>query len=70
LRTDPKPIDPNTLVAGGDWSTHYYNGLIYESDITRGFLIWAFIDPSILGARHLDRLNPQTQEYTTGGRGW
>jgi hypothetical protein len=64
---DPKPIDPAAFTIGGDWSTHFYNGLIYQSDITRGMLVWAFVDKSILGARFLDRLNPQTQEFTTEG---
>ena len=67
---DPKPIDPNQFTIGGDWSSHFYNGLIYQSDITRGLLIWALIDPAVLGTRFLDRLNPQTQEFTTRGRGW
>ena len=67
---DPKPIDPTQFTIGGDWSTHFYNGLIYQSDITRGFLTWALIDKAVLGARHLERLNPQTQEYTTKGWGW
>ena len=37
---DPAPlVDPNPPVGielGGDWSTYWYNGRIYESDITRG----------------------------------
>ena len=33
-------------------------------------LVWAFLDKSILGARFLERLNPQTQEFTTKDRGW
>jgi hypothetical protein len=31
---DPAPLVPTQL--GGDWSTYWYNGRIYESDITRG----------------------------------
>ena len=31
---DPPPLVPTQL--GGDWSTYWYNGRIYESDITRG----------------------------------
>ena len=60
---DPKPIDPNAFTIGGDWSSHFYNGLIYQSDITRGMLVWAFLDKAVLGARFLERLNPQTQEF-------
>ena len=48
---------------GGDWSTYWYNGLIYESDITRGLLVWNLSDRAVAGARKLDHLNPQTQEF-------
>jgi hypothetical protein len=69
---DPAPlIDPNPPVGielGGDWSTYWYNGRIYESDITRGLLIWKLSDPAVAGARMLARLNPQTQEFTIAGR--
>jgi hypothetical protein len=65
---DPAPlIDPNPPVGielGGDWSTYWYNGRIYESDITRGLLIWRLSDPAVAGAMRLDRLNPQTTPFT------
>jgi hypothetical protein len=64
---DPAPlVDPNPPVGielGGDWSTYWYNGLIYESDITRGLIIWRLSDRAVAGARKLDHLNPQTQEF-------
>jgi hypothetical protein len=65
---DPAPlVNPNVPTAielGGDWSTYWYNGRIYESDITRGLLIWNLSDPAVAGARKLGHLNPQTQETT------
>ena len=65
---DPAPlVDPNPPVGielGGDWSTYWYNGLIYESDITRGLLIWNLSDRAVAGARKFGHLNPQTQETT------
>ncbi len=65
---DPAPlVDPNPPVGielGGDWSTYWYDGRIYESDITRGLLIWKLSDPAVAGARKLGHLNPQTQEFT------
>jgi len=61
---DPAPLTPTQL--GGDWSTYWNNGFIYESDITRGLLIWNLSDPATAGARKLDHLNPQTQEDTIG----
>jgi hypothetical protein len=69
---DPAPlIDPNPPVGielGGDWSTYWYNGHIYESDITRGLIVWKLSDRAVGGARKLARLNPQTQEFTIEGR--
>ena len=62
---DPVPITPNTYTIGGDWSSHYYNGLVYQSDITRGLLSWVVLSPALIGSRPLGRLNPQTQEFTT-----
>jgi len=59
---DPAPLVPTQL--GGDWSTYYYNGRIYESDITRGLLIWNLSGNWDAGARKLPYLNPQTQEFT------
>jgi hypothetical protein len=61
---DPAPLDPDTLVLGGDWSTYWYNGLIYESDITRGLITWNLSSSAVAGARKLDHLNPNTIEFT------
>jgi hypothetical protein len=60
-------VDPNPPVGielGGDWSTYWYNGLIYESDITRGLIVWNLSDNAVAGAKKLDHLNPQTQLET------
>jgi hypothetical protein len=63
---DPAPlVDPNPPVGielGGDWSTYWYDGLIYESDITRGLIVGNLSDSVVAGAKKLSRLNPQTQE--------
>jgi hypothetical protein len=63
---DPAPLDPNTLELGGDWSSYWYDGRIYESDITRGLLIWELTDPAVATAQRLGHLTPQTQEFTIG----
>jgi hypothetical protein len=64
---DPAPlVDPNPPIGielGGDWSSYWYNGRIYESDITRGLIIWNLSDKAVAGARKLGHLNPQTQEF-------
>src|SRR5918997_1428183 len=68
---DPAPlVDPNPPVGvelGGDWSTYWYDGHIYESDILRGLLVWRLRDAAVRGAVDLGRLNPQTQETDREG---
>jgi hypothetical protein len=65
---DPAPlVDPNPPVGlelGGDWSTFWYNGFVYESDITRGLIVWNLSDKAVAGAKKLGHSNPQTQEFT------
>jgi hypothetical protein len=75
---DPAPLQhasptPPTagIILGGDWSTYWHNGYIYESDITRGVLTWQLNlgnDATAAQANeHLKRTNtfatsnPQTQ---------
>ena len=63
---DPAPLHPTTLITGGDWSTYWYNGWIYESDITRGLLVWNLSSRVVAGAKKLPFLNPQTNMFTIG----
>ena len=62
----PTPLSTARLILGGDWSDYWYNGRIYESDITRGLIIWRLSDPAVANAMTLGHLNPQTQEFTIG----
>ena len=64
---DPAPLVPTQL--GGDWSSYFYNGYIYESDITRGLYAWKLDDRDVRDAIKLSHLNPQTQEFTIDGKG-
>jgi len=65
---DPAPLvnpnNPTAIEGGGDWSTYWYDGYIYESDMTRGLLIWKLFDRAVFGAFKLGHLNPQTQEFS------
>ena len=67
---DPAPLvnpdNPTAIEGGGDWSSYWYDGRIYESDMTRGLLIWDLCDKAVAGAgaKMLGHLNPQTQEFT------
>jgi hypothetical protein len=62
--SDPPPLVPTQL--GGDWSTYWYNGYLYESDITRGLNIFRYTGAELDNAPRLSHLNPQTQEFTIG----
>jgi hypothetical protein len=70
---DPAPLvnpnNPAALELGGDWSTYYYNGRIYESDITRGLVVWNLSDNVVAGAMNFGHLNPQTQETSFSFKG-
>ena len=61
---DPAPLSSTSLQGGGDWSSYWYDGEIYESDMTRGLITWRLNDDAVAGARTLQHLNPQTQEFT------
>jgi hypothetical protein len=56
------PIPPVGIEGGGDWSSYWYDGEIYERDMTRGLIVWKLRDRAVRGAIKLGRLNPQTQE--------
>ena len=66
---DRGPISGTTLVLGGLWSTYYYNGGIYGSEIARGFDSWKLTPTDLLSANEiaaaaevqLERLTPQHQ---------
>jgi hypothetical protein len=61
---DPAPLNPVVPEDGGDWSSYWYDGEIYESDMTRGLITWRLNDPAVAAAQTLGHLNPQTQEFT------
>jgi hypothetical protein len=76
---DPLPLDPpvpgqheggRTNFRGGDWSSYWYNGYIYESDARRGLYIWKVHAPEVRGPKvRLGYLNPQTQHVSINRRG-
>ena len=72
---DPDPLDPPTDASpggrinfrGGDWSSYWYNGRIYESDTRRGLYVWNVSGRSAGGPTvQLDHLNPQTNHISIG----
>jgi hypothetical protein len=67
--SDPPSFGPGSSCGGlctiaGAWSTYWYNGEIYESDITTGLNTFALHDRVTRRTIKLERLNPQTQEQT------
>jgi hypothetical protein len=49
---------------GGDWSTYWYNGRIYQSDLVWGLLVWRLDDDRVGTFFRTPYSNPQTQEFT------
>ena len=70
---DRGPYDPSKLVVAGYWSTYWYNGAIYGSEIGRGLDIFElkpteFLTQNELDAAKLvkvDELNVQSQPHYT-----
>jgi hypothetical protein len=52
----------------GAWSSHWYDGFIYESLIGEGLNIFELKGRDTRSAIKLGHLNPQTQEFTIDGR--
>ncbi|MGB8541633.1 MAG: hypothetical protein WCD49_08355 [Candidatus Acidiferrales bacterium] len=67
---DRGPIDPKTLILGGDWSAYWYNGNIYGSEIARGLDVFELTPTKFLTqneidaakAIHVSELNVQDQQ--------
>ena len=72
---DRGPIDDEQLVVGGYWSSYWYNGRIYATEITRGLDVFALEPSDYLTAEEIaaaeaasyanTRFNPQTQTQVT-----
>ncbi|MDA0179494.1 hypothetical protein OJ997_04235 [Solirubrobacter phytolaccae] len=64
---DPKALPKTTTYGsdgypdGGDWSTYWYNGKIYEADIYRGLMVWDLDNSFTDRANTVAYSNPQTQ---------
>ena len=67
---DRGPIYPDTLVLGGPWSSYWYNGYIYASEIARGLDIFELTPTKFLTQNEIDaaktvrlsELNVQNQQ--------
>ena len=56
--------NPNAVVLGGNWSSYWYNGHIYTSEILRGFDVHKLNDSMFDQAETVESktLNPQMQQ--------
>jgi hypothetical protein len=67
---DRGPLDPHTLILGGDWSAYWYNGHIYASEIARGLDVFELSPTESLSQNEIDaaktvrvaELNVQNQQ--------
>jgi hypothetical protein len=70
---DRGPIDPKSLVLGGEWSAYWYNGYIYGSEIARGLDVFKLTPTKFLTRNEIDaaslvkvnELNVQNQQQIT-----
>jgi len=51
---DRGPLDPKTLVLGGEWSAYWYNGYIYGSEIARGLDVFQLTPTKFLTQNEID----------------
>ena len=70
---DPTPLPEDHPTArgdpdGGDWSTYWYNGKIYESDIYRGVMVWDLDNAFTNRAKTVDGLQPADADRRLRGR--
>jgi hypothetical protein len=51
---DRGPLDPKNLIVGGYWSTYWYNGNIYGSEISRGIDVFRLLPSEYLTQNEID----------------
>jgi hypothetical protein len=60
---DRGPVDSTRLASGGYWSTYWYNGLIYGSEIARGLDVFELIPSAFLTANEIEAAKSVRLEY-------
>jgi hypothetical protein len=51
---DRGPLDAKTLITGGYWSTYWYNGYIYGSEIARGLDVFKLLPSEYLSQNEIE----------------
>lgn len=54
---DRGPLDPEKLITAGFWSTYWYNGYIYGSEIARGLDVFRLTPTEFLSQNEIDAAN-------------
>jgi len=60
---DRGPLDPEKLELGGYWSTYWYNGFIYGSEITRGLDVFELQPSGFITQNEIDAAKSVKLEY-------
>ena len=60
---DRGPADSTKMAAGGHWSTYWYNGRIYSSEISRGLDVFELTPSPALTQNELDAANSVHVDY-------
>jgi hypothetical protein len=60
---DRGPLDPEKLELGGYWSTYWYNGFIYGSEITRGLDVFELQPSGLLTQNEIDAAKSVKLDY-------
>src|SRR6185295_16118214 len=60
---DRGPLDPEKLELGGYWSTYWYNGYIYGSEITRGLDVFELQSSGFLTQNEIDAAKSVKLDY-------
>jgi hypothetical protein len=60
---DRGPVDAKELESGGYWSTYWYNGYIYGSEMARGLDVFALTPSAFLSQNEIDAANTVKLNY-------
>jgi hypothetical protein len=60
---DRGPVDPDRLRSGGYWSTYWYNGYIYGSEMARGLDVFELMPSPLLSQNELDAAKSVRFDY-------
>ncbi len=60
---DRGPVDANELASGGYWSTYWYNGHIYGSEMARGLDVFSLTPSAFLSQNEIEATNSVKLDY-------